>query len=79
MTNDFAEIDINKEEYWDDEGAICPYCGFINKGDCENHEFYEDGDHIYTCDYCGEEFNMNTYLSYSYTTSRINEEKNNDR
>ena len=52
MTNDFAEIDINEEEYWDNEGAICPYCGFINKGDCENQEFYEDGDHIYTCDYC---------------------------
>ena len=63
---------------YDDElyhylGAVCPYCGFINKGEGENPEFYEDGDYIYTCDYCNEKFNMNTYVSYSYTTSKIKE------
>ena len=61
------------EELYHDLGAVCPYCGFINKGGGENPEFYEDGDYIYTCDYCNKKFNMNTYVSYSYTTSKIKE------
>ena len=74
-TSDFENITgiEDDEELYHYVGAVCPYCGFINKGDCENREFYEDGDYIYTCDYCNKKFNMNTYISYHYTTSKISE------
>lgn len=72
---DVTGIDDN-EELYHHLGAICPYCGFINKGDYETQEFYEEGYYVYTCNNCDEKFNMNTYISYHYTTSKISEVTN---
>ena len=59
------------EEIYDRHYAICPYCGYKNEGDCEDFEFYNDGLYKFTCKDCEKTFNLETYISYSYTTSKI--------
>lgn len=47
----------------------CPWCGEIND-DFEMREAYEDGTHVIKCDECGNEFTLETSISYSYSTSK---------
>lgn len=50
--------------------VICPWCGEVIEGDCETSEFYEDGEHVFACPYCDEEFTLSTSVSYTYSTER---------
>lgn len=47
---------------------LCPVCGTEQSSDDAPRAFYEDGCHDYTCDYCGEDFEVNTSISYTYST-----------
>lgn len=53
-----------------EENVFCPWCAEMIEGGCEDHEFYEDGTHIYRCPECNKEFTLETSVSYSYSTQR---------
>jgi len=56
---------------WSKEGAICPYCGHLTKPDDDHYGLYSEDTCEYTCSSCGEEFNVEVFTSYSWTTSAI--------
>lgn len=73
--NNFIDIRglEDEEEIYETSGAVCPYCGFINEPDCESEEFYNDGYYVFTCEHCNKNFNLETCIRHSYTTSKIKE------
>lgn len=55
---------------------ICPYCGnaLDTKYGYEDFpELYEEGDHELECSECGKTFIMETMVSYSYETRKLDE------
>ena len=79
MTDKFVEVDENEDEYWDNEVAICPYCGFKNRPEESDGYLYNQNTDTYTCEHCGKEFEVEVSISFDWTTSKINKESNNDR
>jgi hypothetical protein len=58
----------DQEEYGDE--PKCPCCGYVYQVDCESG-LYEDGDTVLNCAECGSDFDCNTYVSFSYTCTKI--------
>ncbi len=55
-----------------DEGPSCPHCGYIqNITEYEAYNLYEDGEHKETCPDCQKKYEVSTYTSYSWTSTRI--------
>ena len=64
-----------------DSFVICPYCGNALCTDVSYSDFpeiYEEGDHKLTCPECDKDFILNTYVSYSYETEKIDSEVQKD-
>lgn len=53
------------------DGFYCPYCGEFMEPDCEDTELYLDGVHDVACYSCGKTFRLNTYVSYSFDTEKL--------
>nr|DAY96289.1 MAG TPA: Protein involved in formate dehydrogenase formation [Caudoviricetes sp.] len=67
-------IEEGEPDTFSSDYVVCPYCGdAISDEDLiDLPECYEDGQHEITCDECGREFEVITYVSYSWKTSRKN-------
>lgn len=67
-------IEEGESDTFSSDYVVCPYCGdAISDEDLiDLPECYEDGQHEITCDECGREFEVITYVSYSWKTSRKN-------
>jgi hypothetical protein len=62
------EVWENKHENTDT--IICPYCDYEFEGyDC----IYDEGEDTIECESCGKEFNVTTEVSYSWSTSKLEE------
>lgn len=68
---EFFAVNESVCEYTDD--IICPHCGEKHEQDGESSEFYVDGTHEFDCGYCGEEFRVDTSVSYSYSSYKTPE------
>lgn len=52
---------------------VCPYCGHIHDGS-DIEEFDPDEENSYhLCEECGKRYSLDTYVSISYTTSKMKE------
>ncbi len=62
---------INNEntETSGESDVFCPYCGEIQIND--EGQFSEEGTENVYCGDCGKEFELETEVSYSYSTKRI--------
>jgi uncharacterized Zn-finger protein len=76
VSNEGAELQEKRnawEEKHENAGTIvCPYC------DCEYDNcdcIYEDGEEIIECPDCGKEFNVITEVTYSWSTSKMEEDE----
>lgn len=59
-----------------DEYIVCPYCGavLIDSEDAfEFPELYDDGEHQEICEECGKKFKVETMVSYSWETHKMEE------
>ena len=65
---------MDYKEEWSDEGAVCPYCGYLNSPDDGDYELYDDGLDEWTCGTCGKKFKMRLYVRYSWETSTLDED-----
>jgi hypothetical protein len=63
----------NKHEYCDK--VVCPYCDY-EFDDCNNP--YEEGEEEQQCPDCGKKFNCTTNISYSWSTSKLEEYEDNE-
>lgn len=62
---EFQELETETEY----EGeVICPYCGHMHERDFETSEMFTDGEHDFTCYYCRNDFELETSVSYTYST-----------
>lgn len=58
------------QTYEQDDGVICPYCGYLNEAcDSDGMLYREDGDD-YDCGECGKEFSFTVDLSFSWSGRR---------
>lgn len=60
-TNTFCEDDI-----------ICPYCGEIYEIEDE-YDLYSEGGHEVECPFCEKKFKVDTHVSFTFDTERIEE------
>lgn len=59
----------NPDAHFDyEDEIICPHCGEKHSQDGEGEVFYRDGDHDFTCGDCGNEFEVTTYIEFSYSS-----------
>ena len=65
----------NKHECCD--FVVCPYCDYEFEP-CDDEVPYEDGEEEIECPDCGKKFNCECYISYSYTTSKLEEYEENE-
>jgi len=66
--SDNRYIEDDGGEVWSDEGVFCPHCkAFHDPADSEG-DFYREGDHKEQCGSCGKSFDLNVYVSHSWTT-----------
>ncbi len=59
---------------WSSDGAICPYCKHLIKPEHDHWTLYSEETSEYCCSACGEEFNVEVFTRYSWTTSAIEKE-----
>ena len=67
-------INFEDDEQISSSGAICPYCGYVHEPDGDNYELYQEGETIITCDHCDKDFKSDLYISYTWTTTKIEDE-----
>ena len=78
LSNEGSDIQDKKEE-WENKhenetSVICPYCDYELSYEYGDREIpYEEGDEDIECPSCGKEFNCITEVTYSYTTSKLEE------
>jgi len=65
---DFEYMEIETD--FTDE-IICPYCGTKHEPNGESAVFYSDGDYDFKCEYCSNEFKVNTHVSISYSSTKV--------
>ena len=58
------------DEQWSDVGAVCPYCGHVNKPEDDDYQLYDLSLDEYTCSICDKEFILKTDVSYSWKTRK---------
>ncbi len=73
---DIEEAKTTGEEVdtWSDDYVICPYCGHAHEtclGYEDFPEIYEEGSHKVECDECGKTFELETSVSYSWETGKV--------
>jgi hypothetical protein len=62
------EFDECDDEVDSDNMVRCPACdGRMNVHD-DNSDWYEEGTHSVSCSHCGEDFEIETAVSYSFTS-----------
>ena len=65
----------NKEETSHSSYIRCPKCKTTwEPRDSDDFEFYTDGDHEVTCSECDHEFQITTYVSYTFHSPELIEE-----
>lgn len=54
----------------------CPKCRSQSQpGDCEMYELFEEGEHRVTCQFCENEFEVSTSISYTFRSPELIEEE----
>jgi len=66
-------FDEEIEEQWDDEGAVCPYCGYLNKPDGDNYALYSEETERWECEACRKVFDVDLMIQHSWFTRKIDE------
>lgn len=62
---------MSDNDTYDNAGAICPYCGRVNKAEDSDGILYDEGTNTYDCGECGEEFNVAVYMDFSWRTRAL--------
>lgn len=56
-------------ENYNEDGAICPHCGHLNKADSDSYELFKESTCHWSCGDCDEVFNVEVHIDYSWTTA----------
>ena len=69
-------IDEGEPDTFSSDYVVCPYCGnaISDEGLIDYPELYEDGEHELLCDQCGKTFEVDTMVSYSWETHKIEDD-----
>ena len=62
--------ECGETEGYSSEGAVCPYCGDIDKGDESEGHLYDEYMYENECSSCGKVYKLDLYISYAWTTNR---------
>ena len=66
---DCESLSNDPDEVSHSDYVRCPHCGkFWRPSDTEDYKCYGDGEHSLSCGHCGEDFEVTTYVSYSFTS-----------
>lgn len=63
---------IFKNERYEDDAIVCPYCGHAHK---EPEDLYTERDReIFECISCGRKFSITSEINWNYTSTPLEEE-----
>lgn len=75
MCKEFEELDPEETEIWSNDGAVCPYCGYINKPhENDNYELYDDMTDEFSCNNCNKRFKVYVNISHDWETKKLEED-----
>lgn len=63
---DCKELDECDDEVDSEDAIRCPACDGRMSVDDDNSDWYEEGSHGVSCSHCGEDFEIETTVSYSF-------------
>lgn len=69
-------IDEGEPDTFSSDYVVCPYCGnaISDEGLIDYPELYEDGEHELLCGKCGKTFEVDTMVSYSWETLKMEDD-----
>jgi transposase-like protein len=59
------------ETYNTSDGAVCPYCGELNKACDSDSLLYSEDIDSWECDHCGKTFRVDVHISYSWSAKTM--------
>ena len=68
-----AECECGETEGYSNEGAICPYCGYTDLASESEGYIFDESNDTNDCPACDKEYEMDSYISHSWTTNKIKE------
>ncbi len=63
------------EDFWSNDGAICPYCKHVNLPEDDNWHLYSEDTEEFTCTDCSKDFKVQPFARWSWTTEAMDEEE----
>lgn len=69
--DDMKNCHCGDTEGYSSDGAVCPYCGHIDPADESEGSLYDDYLEYNHCPSCNKEYQVDLYISYSWTTKRM--------
>lgn len=56
--------------YETENGPTCPFCGELNKASDSDGRLYDESITTWSCDSCGNDFDVGVSCSYTWTAAR---------
>ena len=67
--SDCRDIKASDDEVTHDNYVRCPKCKHRwNPGDCDDYQFYAEGEHEAWCGECDHKFEISTHVKYTFTS-----------
>ena len=63
------------ETYDNEEGPICPHCGYLNKACDSDGMLYSERTEEWDCGDCGKSFGVSVSVSFAWTANRKPEDE----
>ena len=70
---DMTDCECGDTEGYSSNGAVCPYCGHTDLACDSGGRLYDESNTTNKCPSCGEEYVMDLYIVYTWTTKKPNE------
>lgn len=70
-----TKCNCGETEGYSSNGSVCPYCGETDLADQSEGYIFDESHDTNTCPSCNKEYQMDLYISYTWTTRKLQPEQ----